>query len=216
MPASKPRLLIVDTNCHVRLYMSPVRPLLGSVVGGFKLMTLTELKLESSLRSNVRERFPWMGAADIQADLDGACLKLREPKKGKIEQLARLTRTSGNGILATHCASRGIQLVRELSLTDARALAAADVLDASLATDEWPLRHVATAMGMGEPGLLFSSVELLHMLEVAESLERGERIETVRAWIHQAESLQRGWQARYAELFGEAPPDGQSDSSANA
>lgn len=152
MPASKPRLLIVDTNCYVRLYMSPVRPLLGSVVGGFKLMTLTELKLESSLRSNVRERFPWMGAADIQADLDGACLKLREPKKGKIEQLARLTRTSGIGILATHCASQGIQLVRELSLTDARALAAADVLDASLATDEWPLRHVATAMGMGAPG----------------------------------------------------------------
>jgi hypothetical protein len=42
--------------------------LLGSVVGGFRLMTLTELKLETSLRSNVRERFPWMGAADIQAD----------------------------------------------------------------------------------------------------------------------------------------------------
>lgn len=216
MPASKPRLLIVDTNCYVRLYMSPVRPLLGSVVGGFKLMTLTELKLESSLRSNVRERFPWMGAADIQADLDGACLKLREPKKGKIEQFARLTRTTGNGLLAAHCAAQSIPLIRELSLTDARALAAADVLDASLSTDEWPLRHVATAMGMGDHGQLFSSVELLHMLEAAGSLGRDERIQTVRAWIQQADALQRGWQARYAELFGEAPPDGQSDSSAKA
>ncbi len=216
MPVSKPRLIIVDTNCYVRLYMSSVRPLLGSVVGGFRLMTLTELKLETSLRSNVRERFPWMGAADIQADLDGACLKLREPKKGKIEQLARLTRTSGNGTLAAHCASQGIQLARELSLTDARALAAADVLDASLATDEWPLRHVANAMGMGDPGQLFSSVELLHMLEVSGSLGRDERIQTVRAWIQQAEALHRGWQARYAALFGEAPPDGQSDNSASA
>lgn len=216
MPANKPRLVIVDTNCFVRLYMSPVRPLLGSVVGGFKLMTLTELKLETSLRSNVRERHPWMGAVDIQADLDGACLKLREPKKGKIEQAARVARTTGNGLLAAHCASHGIPLLRELSLTDARALAATDVLDASLATDEWPLRLVATSMGMGDPGQLFSSVELLHLLATVGSLGRDERIQTVRVWIQQAEALQRGWEARYAELFGEAPPDGQSDSSASA
>lgn len=216
MPVSKPRLIIVDTNCYVRLYMSSVRPLLGTVVGDFKLMTLTELRLETSLRSNVRERHPWMGAADIQADLDGACLKLREPKKGKIEQVARLTRTTGNGMLAAHCSAQGINLVRELSLTDARALAAADVLDASLATDEWPLRYVATALGMGDPGQLLSSVELLHMLETAGSLRREERIQTVRVWIQQAEALQRGWEARYAALFGEAPPDGQSDNSASA
>ena len=49
-----------------------VLPLLGTVVGGFQLTTL---KLETSLRSNVRERYPWMGAADLQADLGGACLK---------------------------------------------------------------------------------------------------------------------------------------------
>lgn len=157
-----------------------------------------------------------MGAADIQADLDGACLRLREPKKGKIEHVARLTRTTGNVLLAAHCASQGIHLVRELSLTDARALAAADVLDASLATDEWPLRHVAAAMGMGDLGQLFSSVALLHVLEAAGSLKREERVQTVRSWIQQAEALQRGWEARYSELFGEPPPDGQSDNSASA
>jgi hypothetical protein len=180
------------------------------------MLAEAELKLETSLRSNVRERHPWMGAADIQADLDGACLKLREPKKGKIEQVARLTRTTGNGILSAHCTAQGIHRVRELPLTDARALAAADALDASLATDEWPLRHVATALGMGDPGQLFSSVELLHMLETAGSLRREEGIQTVRVWIQQAEALQRGWAARYAALFGEAPPDGQSDNSASA
>lgn len=216
MPASKPRLVIVDTNCYIRLYMSPVRPLLGSVVGGFKLMTLTELKLETSHRSNVRERHPWMGATDIQTDLDGACLKLREPKKGKIEQATKLTRMTGNTVLAAHCAAQGIALVRELSLNDARALAAADVLDGALATDEWPLRHVAAAMGMGDSGQLFSSIELLHLLETAGSLRPDERTQTVRVWIQQQEALQRGWEARYAELFCEAPPDGQSDNSANA
>jgi hypothetical protein len=180
------------------------------------LMTLTELKLETSHRSNVRERYPWMGATDIQTDLDGACLKLREPKKGKIEQVTKLTRITGNAALAAHCAAKGILLVRELSLNDARALAAADVLDGALATDEWPLRHVAAALDMGGSGQLFSSIELLHLLEVAGSLGRDERIQTVRAWIQQQEALLRGWEARYLELFGEAPPDGQSDSSANA
>jgi hypothetical protein len=157
-----------------------------------------------------------MGATDIQADLDAACLRVKEPKKSKIALATKVTRTTGNGILAAHCAAEGIGLLRELSLTDARALATADVLDGALATDEWPLRHVAAVMGMGDPGQLFSSVELLHMLEVAGSLARGERIETVRAWIHQAEALHRGWQARYAALFGEAPPDGQSDNSTSA
>jgi hypothetical protein len=54
------------------------------------------------------------------------------------------------------------------------------------------------------------------MLETAGSLSREERIQTVRVWIQQAEALQSGWEARYAALFGEAPPDGQSDNSASA
>lgn len=216
MPVNQPRLVIVDTNCFVRLYMSPVRPLLGVAVGGVKLMTLTELKLETSHRSNVRDRHPWMGATDIQADLDRACLSLREPKKSKIALAAKVTRLSGNGLLAGFCAAQGTQVVRELSLNDARALAAADVLDAALATDEWPLRYVATELGMGGAGQLFSSVEVLHMLEAAGSLGRDARIQTVRAWIQQAEALERGWAARYQTLFGEAAPDGQSDSSASA
>jgi hypothetical protein len=54
------------------------------------------------------------------------------------------------------------------------------------------------------------------MLGAAGGLRWDERIQTVRVWIQQAEALQRGWEARYAELFGEAPPDGQSDNSASA
>ena len=54
------------------------------------------------------------------------------------------------------------------------------------------------------------------MLEAAGSLKREERVQTVRGWIQQAEALQRGWEASYSELFGEPPPDGQSDNSASA
>lgn len=54
------------------------------------------------------------------------------------------------------------------------------------------------------------------LAQTAGSLTREERIQTVRVWIQQAEALQRGWEARYAALFGDAPPDGQSDNSASA
>jgi len=66
------------------------------------------------------------------------------------------------------------------------------VLDAALAADEWPLRYVAISLGMGGAGQLFSSVEVLHMLEAAGSLGRDARMQTLRAWIRQAEALERG------------------------
>jgi hypothetical protein len=38
--SDQPKLVIVDTNCYVRLYFSPLRPILGQVVGGYHLVTL--------------------------------------------------------------------------------------------------------------------------------------------------------------------------------
>lgn len=35
MPAELPKLVIVGKNCYVRLYLSPVRPILGSTFGGY-------------------------------------------------------------------------------------------------------------------------------------------------------------------------------------
>lgn len=35
--------LLIDTNAFLRLYFSPVLPLLGEVIGGYKLMTLESL-----------------------------------------------------------------------------------------------------------------------------------------------------------------------------
>ena len=179
-------------------------------------MTLTELKMETAHRSNVRERHPWIGAADVQMDLATACIKLREPKKTLIAKVTDATLIAGNRLLAQHCKANNTAVLRELSPSDARALAVADVLGAGLATDEWPLRLVATQTGAIDPSELYMSVEILHLLEAAGKLTKDERVTTVRSWVQQEDGLPRDWQTRYQTLFGEAPPDGQSDRSAKA
>lgn len=35
MPPTPLKLVIVDTNCYVRLYLSPVRPIMGSTFSGY-------------------------------------------------------------------------------------------------------------------------------------------------------------------------------------
>jgi hypothetical protein len=213
MPVT-PKLVIVDTNCYVRLYQSSVRPILNSVVGGYRLMTLTELRLEADMNSDVVARNPGMSAADIQAELTKACLKLREPKKESVRTGAKLMRKQGDEFLAKYCAEHKTDKVRSLSLADSRALSAVDVLGAALATDEWPLTEVAKTLS---PDLeLFTSVGLLFLMEKSGTLSAAQRHDTVRSWCVTGELLPRDWQDEYRALFGCEPPNAQSAQSANS
>lgn len=207
-----PKKIIVDTNCYIRLYCSPVRPIMGHEFGGYQLFTITELKLETDLSTDVIARNQWMANADIQAELAAACLKIREPKKSTIASVANATRKMGNMLLRQYCEDQETERLRTLSAADCAALATADVLDASLATDEWPLRLVAE----NAETELFTSVGLLGLMERAEKLTREARIETVRSWCLTNEKLHRDWKTEYRELFGEEPPDAQSVKSQSA
>lgn len=209
---SAPKKIIVDTNCYIRLYCSPVRPILGQEFGGYQLFTITELKLETDLNTDVIARNPWMANSDIQAELSAACLKLREPKKSAIASNANVTRSMGNTILKKYCEVQKTQRIRTLSTADCAALATADVLDACLATDEWPLRLVAEKVDVQ----LFTSIGILHLMEKAGALTKATRFETVRTWCLTNESLHRNWQEEYTELFNEAPPNAQSAISQSA
>jgi len=46
--SDQPKLVIVDTNCYVRLYYSPLRPILGQVVGGYPLTSGTTCRMTPS------------------------------------------------------------------------------------------------------------------------------------------------------------------------
>jgi hypothetical protein len=204
--------IIVDTNCYIRLYCSPVRPIMGHEFSGYQLFTITELKLETDLNTDVIARNPWMANADIQTELASACLKLREPKKSLIADIANVTRKVGNLLLQQYCKDQNTERLRTLSAADCAALATADVLGACLATDEWPLRLVAE----NAESELFTSVGILGLMERAGSLTREARIETVRIWCLTNEALHRDWKTEYRELFDEEPPNAQSAKSQSA
>lgn len=68
MPA-KPTIVVVDTNCFIRLLFSPLRPVLGATFGGYQLMTLADLVAECGPGTEVAERHAWLLEPDVQAEL---------------------------------------------------------------------------------------------------------------------------------------------------
>ena len=77
-----------------------------------------------------------------------------------------------------------------------------------LATDEWPLRLVAGQCELddGSRARLFSSLDLLRLLEIAGAITPVQRRDIVRRWIREGEHLMRDWAQSYRALFNESPP----------
>jgi hypothetical protein len=207
--ADQTRLVIVDTNCYVRLYYSKLRPILGSVVNGHRLVTLHELANESK-GGGLVERNGWLSAQDIQHDIQSAVFPLSDEQQAEYTGLAKEFRQMGDHVLHEHCKARNISL-RYLSLADAKALAVAADFNAILATDEWPLRLVSTKVELddGKQPQLFSSLDLLQLLEIGQKITRDERAGIVKEWLRAGEHLLTSWRADYQVLFNEAPPTAQ-------
>lgn len=207
---SLPKLMIVDTNCLVRIYFSPLRPILGQVVSGYALKTLSELASELKALAG-RQDLAWLSDKDIQQEVDAAVLTLTRGQRKIIYQDGSEIRVHGDAQLRKYCTDKGLQPIRSLSRCDARALAAALELNAALATDEWPLRRVAEDYDYddGNPVHLFSSVELLDLLEKQGLLNRDDRIKTYADWLKDGTKLLHGSAHRYKQLFGETAPTAQ-------
>jgi len=204
------RLILVDTNCLIRVYFSPLRPVLNRVAAGFELKTLQALADELKHIANRRNEFAWLSAKAIQDDVDLAVLPLTKAQSHAIDQEASDIRKQGNGMLQVYCMNQGINL-RQLSVADAKVLAAALELSIAMSTDEWPLRHVASAYGYddGNPVELFSSVELIALLEKEGLISREDRMRTYADWLKFGENLLRESPLIYFKAFGEYPPDAQ-------
>ncbi|MFM8821929.1 MAG: hypothetical protein ACKOD8_00975, partial [Limnohabitans sp.] len=70
MPSpTSPIIVVVDTNCFIRLLFSPLRPVLGATFSGHKLMTLIKLAKECGPGTAVAERNPWLLEASVQQEL---------------------------------------------------------------------------------------------------------------------------------------------------
>lgn len=207
MPAAKPTIVVVDTNCYIRLLFSPLRPVLGETFAGHMLMTLMELAEECGPGTEVAERHPWLLDVAVQQELQASCLKVRDPKKSQIVAGIKYFRREGNSLLRRHCLANRLDKVRELSSADCRALATAQVLGARLATDEWPLALVAGEIS-DVPAVL-TSIAVIHMMELDGKISREQRVAVVSSWVKHGEKLPGAWHMQYRHLFQEEPPDGQ-------
>lgn len=208
------QLILVDTNCLVRVYFSPLRPILGTAVSGYVLKTLDGLAKELKNLA-ARNDLAWLSASVILSEVDAATLELSKLQKDAINQDALDIRRVGNAELQRDYSLKKLKIKRSLSLADAKALAASLELNAALSTDEWPLRLVAGLYDYddGSPVKLFSSVELIELLERSGLLSREDRIKTYADWLKNGENLLKDSPAIYKSLFGEPPPTAQGLSS---
>lgn len=204
---NKNQLVVVDTNCLVRLYFSPVRPLLSKPVAQHELKTLEEMAKElRGLASG--ERHAWLNTPVILDEVNGAVISLTRAQRRSIEKETPAVRKAGQNKLHAYCLKHNTKAQRNLSYVDAFALTASIELKAILATDEWPLRLVAAstdANDNGDPVKLTSSVELLSFVEREGLCTREQRIKTYLDWAAYQE-LTHDAPAFYKQLFAEAPP----------
>ena len=203
--APSPRILLLDTNCFLRLYCSPVLPLLGQVIGGYRLLTLASLIDEFKANSRLGQIFSQVGIPPRSVDLEQGALRLTQPKKSLVEAqrgpLAVYAR-----LFVQHRNTRGARLT-PLSCEDTELLATGIVLRGVIATDEKALTElIRDLMAAGEeaPQACIDSLTLLHLLEQHGRLSSQQRRDTVSTWVRMETLLPAGWRRRYLELFGES------------
>lgn len=207
---SPTRLVLVDTNCLVRIYYSSLRPILSRPVSGFELNTLDGQAKELNNLTK-RADLAWLGDQVILKEVDAATVSLTKLQRNAINQDALDIQKVGNATLHKEFKDRKIRTPRALSLADAKALAACLELDAALATDEWPLRLVSKLYDYdnGKPVELLSSVELIELLEREGLMSREDRVKTYSDWLKNGENLLRESPEIYFRLFREAAPTAQ-------
>lgn len=208
--ATHPRLVLVDTNCLVRIYFSRLRPILGRPVSGYELKTLDGLARELK---NLAQRpdLAWLSDQVILQEVDAATVTLTKLQHDAVNQDALAIRSVGNAALYKDFQNKELLVRRTLSLADAKVLAATLELNAALSTDEWPLRLVSGLYDYdnGQPVELLSSIELIELLEREGLISRDDRVKTYSDWLKNGEKLLKESPKIYRRLFKESPPNAQ-------
>lgn len=76
MSTSPIRIIIIDTNCFLKLYQSSVRPLMGQDIGGYRLLTLEKLVAEFKNNKNLVSNYPSIASGPKHDELTNSAIKL--------------------------------------------------------------------------------------------------------------------------------------------
>ena len=203
------RLLLVDTNCFLRIYHSDLRPFLGADVGGYRIRTLISLLREVEDSNRLAHEYAWVRDDLMDEARNGTLNPLARADQEEIAEEIKALRRYANWLLDKHCTAHGM-VARTLSGRDLELLATAAQFGAVIASDEWALGFVVADLISDEEANyaieIVTSMEVLSILERAGKLSADARRATVVSWLRTEEKLPRDWQERYRALFDEAPP----------
>lgn len=204
------RIVLVDTNCYLRLYYSPVKPFLGQVVKCYRLLTLKILVDEFLNSPRLKREYAWLEGTVRSEDLKQIALPLTSDEQSSVSEIMIEHRDYVDALLEDYCNGQSIDYPKRLSHCDLELLATAIEKEAIIATDEWPLAYVVNdLMSVPDDGYnigILTSIDILYLLECANKLPHEETIKTVRSWMQNDEKLPRKWRFRYKQLFGEDAP----------
>lgn len=195
-------LMIVDTNVYLRLYCSAVRPLLGATCGGYRWVITPELHQEFGRNQALVSEYAWMLDPVIEQERLAAVHHLPRNVRLRIESVGAVLRKQTAPLLQAESARRGISPAKTLSRADIALLATADLLDATIATDEWPLTYVAAQLSYP----CCCSLDLVCALEQENRITADSRRALILDWIRNCERLPGNWNSTYRKLFNEHPP----------
>lgn len=205
MAAGPIRFVFVDTNCFLRLYQSPVIPLLGQDIGGYRLLTLECLIDEFLGNPGLVKSYRWVTDKPVIDDLLRAKLKLSGINQRRVQADRRQLKLFADSFLRDHSRKHNLVPPKSLSSRDLELLGTAIVLKGVVATDEWPLRLVCADL-MEDPDYqigVMNSFDILSLLESHGKLCADDRRQTVDSWVRLREKLPGGWKDQYQSLFGE-------------
>lgn len=208
----KPKPLVVDSNCFIRLLDWGPRPLVGQTIGGFRLVT-TEKLVRESQTPDLQEKYPKLGDPGIQRELKAAAQKFPPKQQKAIREETDEFHQQANRVVTVYCTQRKTEKMRGVSYVDASLWATAVHIEGAVATDEWPLALAAQQLPYNDDGdciEVYTSVHLLHMLESEGKLQPAERWNMVRQWRRAGEMLHRDADKHYKQLFGEVAPTAKS------
>jgi len=180
-------------------------PLMGVEVGGYALLTTTELINEFQRNPRLLKTFSWVTIAPKADNLLIGALKVSPGKKREIEQIKATLRPYADMFVANSRA-RNVHLTR-LSKDDLDLLATAVAFRAAVATDERALQLIIRDLmedAEEYPIEHFSSMDVLGLLEKNALLNREQCYTTVEAWIRLGERLPMTWRTDYERIFGKA------------
>jgi hypothetical protein len=208
-PIIEMRYILVDTNCFLRLYQSPVLPFLGRTVGNYYLVTLPCLINEFLNGKKLLKKYAWLESTVRAEDLSSIALSLSKKSQAEVDVLVDSHFDYVNSVLAVHCDERKI-IERQISAEDCQLLATGIFLNAIIATDEWPMGLVvADLLSVPEDNYrieIFTSIHILHLFENANLISSKERKATIKSWLQNDEKLKKDWRDLYWELFKEGAP----------